>query len=103
VRHALFAGASLVLVCSTLPALATPGNPVRVPAARAKPAATPSPRPLLAPSSLYARRTRRLVQSYLRLKLLEAREADLDRARKVVERKLGIRWLFGETPAPDAR
>jgi hypothetical protein len=54
-------------------------------------------------ASLYSRRSRRLVQSYLRLKLWEMREADLERARKVVERKLGIGSLLGETPAPDAR
>jgi len=122
-----------VLVCSTLPALATPGGNPGLPAAAAElraarspapsarprpraPAAAPAPRrrsnhpappaperALLAPSSLYARRTRRLVQSYLRLKLYEMREADLERARKVVERKLGIKALLGETPAPNAR
>jgi hypothetical protein len=54
-------------------------------------------------AALYSRRSRRLVQSYLRLKLLEMREADLERARKVVERKLGIKALLGETPPPDAR
>jgi hypothetical protein len=43
------------------------------------------------------------VQSYLRLKLLEMREADLERARAVVERKLGIGALLGETPRPRAR
>jgi hypothetical protein len=52
---------------------------------------------------LYSRRSLRLVRSYLRLKLLEMREADLERARKVVERKLGIRALLGETPPPNAR
>ena len=52
---------------------------------------------------MYSRRSRRLVQSYLRLKLLQMREGDLDRARKVVERKLGIRALLGETPPPFAR
>ncbi len=130
-RHARFAGASLVLVCSTLSALATParlpGVPpaappappsaaVRPPAPRPRPAAKPprpkptvkAPRPTPEPprltaSSLYARRTMRLVRSYLRLKLLETREADLERARKVVERKLGIKALLGETPPPDGR
>jgi hypothetical protein len=43
------------------------------------------------------------VQSYLRLKLLEMREADLERARAVVERKLGIGALLGETPRPRTR
>ncbi|GAC1577904.1 MAG: hypothetical protein NVS3B7_11380 [Candidatus Elarobacter sp.] len=60
-------------------------------------------RPRLAPAFLYSRRSRRLVQSYLRLKLLEMREADLERARAVVERKLGIRSLLNETRPPSAR
>ena len=99
-RHAIFTGAVLVLFCSTP---ATPAGSAGVPLRR--PAATPSP---LAPrrpaaAALYSRRSRRLVQSYLRLKVLEMREADLERARKVVERKLGIKALLGETPAPDAR
>ena len=54
-------------------------------------------------AALYSRRSRRLVQSYLRLKLWEMREADLERARKVIERKLGIGALLGETPAPTHR
>jgi hypothetical protein len=104
VRYALVPGAALVLFCSTL---ATPAG------ARSVPAPSPSPRPTSSPparavhrltaSALYARRSRRLVQSYLRLKVLEMREADLERARKVVERKLGIRALLGETPPPYAR
>ena len=100
-KHTVRAGAALVLVSATL---ATPAGAWTVPAAR------PSPRPSAAPpahrltaSALYSRRSRRLVQSYLRLKLLEMREADLERARKVVERKLGIRALLDETPPPYAR
>lgn len=99
VRHAIFTGAGLVLFCSTL---ATPADTSTVPLAAASPRPAASKRPLAA-SAFYARRSRRLVQSYLRLKLLEMREADLERARKVVERKLGIRGLLGETPAPNAR
>ena len=109
VRHAIFTGAGLVLFCSTL---ATPAGastvPLRVatprpaPVRQALPAEPRPARPLTA-SALYSRRSRRLVQSYLRLKVLEMREADLERARKVVERKLGIRALLGETPPPHAR
>jgi hypothetical protein len=98
-RYAHVPGAALVLFCSML---ATPAG------ARPVPAPHPSPRPAraahrLTASALYARRSRRLVQAYLRLKLLEMREVDLERARKVVERKLGIRALLGETPPPIAR
>lgn len=104
VRYALYPGAALVLFCSTL---ATPGGARSVPARQRSASPTPAPpRPYvhrLTASSLYARRSRRLVQSYLRLKLLEMREADLERARKVVERKLGIGALLGETPPPSAR
>ena len=99
VRHAIFTGAGLVLFCSTL---ATPAYTATVPLPAESPHPAASKRPLAA-STFYARRSRRLVQSYLRLKLLEMREADLERARKVVERKLGIRALLGETPPPNAR
>lgn len=100
-RHSIVTGAVLVLGCSI------PATPV---GASTVPARAPSPRPSASPTSrllpaaaLYSRRSRRLVQSYLRLKVLEMREADLERARKVVERKLGIRALLGETPPPYAR
>ena len=48
---------------------------------------------------LYSARARRLVTGYLRLRLLELRKADLDRARAVVEVTLGLGELFGEPPA----
>jgi hypothetical protein len=98
VRHAIFTGLVLVLFCSTP---ATPAGAGSVPLRRALPSRAARGRP--AAAALYSRRSRRLVQSYLRLKLLEMREADLERARKVVERKLGIKALLGETPPPDAR
>ena len=100
-KYAIFHGAVLVLFCSSP---ATPAAPSAVPLPpnhlSPSPAATSAPRPRLAAASLYSRRSRRLVQSYLRLKLLEAREADLDRARLVIERKLGIGALLGPSPAP---
>jgi hypothetical protein len=99
VKHAIFTGAGLVLFCSTP---ATPAQPSTVPLRAATPQPAASKRPLAA-GALYSRRSVRLVRSYLRLKLLEMREADLERARKVVERKLGIRALLGETPPPNAR
>jgi hypothetical protein len=99
VRNAIFTGAGLVLFCSTL---ATPAWPASVPLRPASPRPIASKRPLAA-GALYSRRSRRLVQSYLRLKVLEMREADLERARKVIERKLGIPALLGETPPPNAR
>ena len=102
VRYALVTAALLVLWG---PMLATQGEPSTVPLRR--PATRPTPRPAATPhpdaAALYSRRSRRLVQSYLRLKLWEMREADLERARKVIERKLGIGTLLGETPAPQHR
>jgi hypothetical protein len=103
VRHTIVPGLLLGLFCS-FPA--TPAEAGSVPLRRPAPRASPSPRPTFPPAaaaSLYSRRSRRLVQSYLRLKLLQMREADLERARKVVERKLGIGTLLGETPSPNAR
>jgi hypothetical protein len=100
VKYAIFHGALLVFFCSSP---ATPAAPSTVPLRPNHPPAAPAtttPRPRLAASSLYSRRSRRLVQSYLRLKLLEAREADLDRARLVIERKLGIGALLGPSPPP---
>jgi hypothetical protein len=43
---------------------------------------------------LYSAHARRLVRAYLRLQLLELRKADLDRARAVIEGKLGVDALF---------
>jgi hypothetical protein len=37
---------------------------------------------------------RRMLQAYLRLRLLEMRESDLDRARAVIEGRLGVDDLF---------
>ena len=99
-RDAIFTGTLLVLFCS-LPATSA-GSP-SVPLRRATPPPNPVREQRIAAAALYSRRSRRLVQSYLRLKLLEMRERDLDRARKVVERKLGIGALLGETPPPVAR
>ena len=78
-RHAIFTGAVLVLFCSTP---ATPAGPATVPLRRREPAPGASPTRRSPRRALYSRRSRRLVQSYLRLKLLEMREADLERARK---------------------
>jgi hypothetical protein len=69
-------------------------------AGKAAPHPNFSPRPHPPrPSALYGPGVRRSAQTYLRLKLLELREADLDRARLVIEGKLGIDALL-ETPPP---
>jgi hypothetical protein len=100
-KRTLVAGAQMVLLGSALAAAAAPPTvPLRRAASRSTPRPAASPQPPA--SSLYSRRSRRLVQSYLRLKLWEMREADLERARKVIERKLGIGHLLGETPGPHA-
>ncbi len=99
-RSLLFTGCVLVLFPSVP---ATPGQAASVPHRAPTPAPTMAPARRMAAASLYSRRSRRLVQSYLRLKVLEMRERDLERARKVVERKLGLKALLSETPAPDAR
>jgi hypothetical protein len=93
---------ALVLLFSTL--FATPPLVAAV-SQTAHPRAKPSPRPTpqFDPAYLYARRSRRLVQSYLRLKLLEMRATDLERARRIIERKLGIGSLLSETPQPGVR
>jgi hypothetical protein len=98
--NAIFTGTMMVLFCS-MPA--TPAGLPPVPLRHAAPLPSPAREHRIAAAALYSRRSRRLVQSYLRLKLLEMRERDLDRARRVVERKLGINGLLGETPSPVAR
>lgn len=97
VRYAAATGAMLVLFCLRC---STPATAGRAPVVTPRPRASPSPRAL--GPALYSTHARRLVQAYLRLKLLEAREAELERVRKVVERRLGVGALFGETPAPRA-
>jgi hypothetical protein len=70
----------------------------------ASPRPTPTPRPVVR-ADIYSPRLRRAAQNYLRLRMLELREADLDRARAVIERRLDIKALLEDpTPAPqDAR
>jgi len=95
---------ALVLVTFVgLPALAGPA----VPSPRPSRPPNPQPRSIVAErsrpvagTSLYSRRARRLVQSYLRLKLLELRESDLERARAVIERRLGPDALLDAAPLP---
>ena len=99
-RDAIFTGTLMVLFCS-MPA--TPAGHSSVPLRGATPPPSQLREHRIAAAALYSRRSRRLVQSYLRLKLLEMRERDLERARLVVERKLGIKALLGETPPPYAR
>ncbi len=98
-RYLLFTGALLALFPSVP---ATPAEAGSVP--RPQPTSPPSARAhRIAAAALYSRRSRRLVQSYLRLKVLEMRERDLERARSVIERKLGIGTLLAETPPPRTR
>ena len=63
----------------------------------ASPRATPTPAPIVA-RDLYSQHARRMLQAYLRLRLLELREAELDRVRAVVEGRLGVDALFSPEP-----
>jgi hypothetical protein len=68
--------------------------------------ATPAPVPIVAKEvlprerarDLYSMRARRMMANYLRLRLLELREAELDRVRAVIEGKLGVDALFSPSP-----
>ncbi|HXP94086.1 MAG TPA: hypothetical protein VN905_11515 [Candidatus Binatia bacterium] len=53
-------------------------------------------------SSLYSLRERRRIQAVLRLRLLEMREAGLERVRSVIERRLPVEALFDPIPGPAA-
>jgi len=57
------------------------------------------------PDELYSLRARRRFASYLRLRLLEMRKSNLERAAAVIERRLPLDALFpgtehGSTPQP---
>ena len=64
--------------------------------------ATPAPVPIVAKGALsreraadlYSAHTRRMLVTYLRMRLLEMRYAELDRVRAVIEGKLGADALF---------
>jgi hypothetical protein len=62
----------------------------------------PSPQPLGRFRELYSAGARRLVRTYMRLQLLELREAELDRVRDVIEGKLGVDALFSPSPTQAA-
>jgi hypothetical protein len=97
-------GAALGLGLAALsgPAPAQPG---------AAPRATTVPKAIVAPAppapgrarDLYSPEARRLVRGYLRLQLLEMREAELDRVRAVIEGKLGVDALFSPPPTQAGR
>lgn len=99
-HYPVLTGAVLVLFGSTL---ATPAAAPVVPPHRPAAHPAPSPAPRTRVHVLYSPRARRLVQGYLRLRVLEAREAELVRVRAVIERKLSVDALFGETPGPAHR
>jgi hypothetical protein len=92
------AAVGLVLALLSGPASATPG---------AAPRATTVPKVIVAPApltpdrirDLYSARARRLVRTYLQLRLLELRGLELDRVRSVIEGKLGADALFSPPPA----
>jgi hypothetical protein len=96
IRSRLLA-AAVAFAALARPALAAPD---------ASPRATPTPAPIvaslcLAPeraADLYSSRARREIRAFLRLRMLQLREEDLDRARAVVEGKLGVEGLFSPSP-----
>jgi hypothetical protein len=85
----------LMLAALARPVLATPtASPGPTPAAAAIVARAAGP----GTRDLYSMRARRMVQAYLRLRLLELRETDLERARAVIEGRLRVDDLFSPTP-----
>jgi hypothetical protein len=88
-------GVLLVLGAAPAAASSRATNPTPAPIVSPRPTATPT----LPPAALYSRHARRVAQAYLRMKLLELREADLERVRDAVERGLGPD-AFLPTPRP---
>lgn len=93
--HGAAVGLGLALLSG--PAAASPGA---APRATTVPKAivAPTPLPLGQARDLYSARARRLVRTYLRLRLLELRQAELDRVGAVIEGKVGIDALFSPEP-----
>lgn len=79
-------------------------SPARIYAAQQENARKPGPStpPAAAAIELFAPRVRRSTQTYLRLRLLELREEDLDRARAVIEHRLRINDLLNDESDPRA-
>jgi hypothetical protein len=94
-NRSLSAAAGLTLVISA-PAWAAPSA---APRATTVPKAIVAALPAGRATDLYSPRARRLVRTYLRLKMLELRQAELDRVRAVVEGRLGVDALFSPSPA----
>jgi hypothetical protein len=70
---------------------------------RLHPKPPPAPTSAHPPSDLadlYSARVRRAMQSYLRLRLLQLREEQLDRVRFVIEHHLGVDALLAEPTLP---
>ena len=80
------------------------------PAMAARPTPSPARNPHRAPfvarlerggaTSLYSTRALREMRAYLRLRMLELREADLDRVRAVIEHRLSVDELTGSGETP---
>jgi hypothetical protein len=58
------------------------------------PSSAQAPRVPLDPNELYSSRARRRIASYLRLRLLELREENLERAAEVIRRRLPVDTLL---------
>ena len=81
----------------------TTGKPCGAPLVWTQSLRIPRPRPDA--RSLYSRQALREMRAYLRLRMLELREADLDRVRAVIGRRLSVDDLLepGETPTGPSR
>jgi hypothetical protein len=65
-----------------------------------RPAAKTLRNPVIDSSDLYSLRARRRFANYLRLRILELRAANLERAAEVVEHRMPLCELLGETADP---
>ncbi len=93
----------IIGACMTLAVLGSKTPPVRPAHQLSK---RPAAKVLRLPpdsSDLYSLRARRRFASYLRLRLLELREANLERAAAVIERRLPFASLVGGSEATEPR
>ena len=83
---------ALAALNSLTPQRPRAGRPCERPASALRP-------PAVSPNELYSLRARRRFASYLRLRLLELREANLERAADAVEGRLSLQDLLGSEPS----
>lgn len=89
---------AFVTVVAVTPCRTAPAPSPSPPALRGRPAPAPPEQSASRSDELYSLRARRRFAAYLRMRLLEMREAGLERAAEAVERRLPVDELLKPPP-----